>query len=339
MLFGLWASSIVRPELQTARELGEQLLRLGQNAPDPSLLLQARWVLGFTFFFMGAFGTARAHLEHVIAHYDLQQHRSYTLLYGQDPGVTSLYYAALALWYLGYPDQALQRGQQAVTLAQELSHPYSLAFALEGGTELYQFRREARQTQEWAEALMALSTEQGFAFWLVSGKMLRGWALVEQGQGEEGIAQIRQGLATWQVMGEALYQPLFRALLAQTYGKVGQPGEGLTILAEMLADVHSTGLCFCETELYRLKGEFLLQQATGSGDEAETCFRQALDVARRQQAKSWELRAAMSLSRLWQHQGKRAEARELLEEIYGWFTEGFDTADLQEAKALLEELS
>ena len=186
---------------------------------------------------------------------------------------------------------------------------------------------------------MTLSTEQRFAFWLVSGKMLRGWALAQQGQGEEGITQIRQGLAAWQAMGEALYQPLFRALLAETYGKVGQPEAGLSVLAEVLADVHNTGLCFCEAELYRLQGELLLQQATGSGDEAETCFRQALDVARRQQAKSLELRAAMSLSRLWQHQGKRAEARELLAEIYGWFTEGFDTADLQEAKALLEELS
>jgi len=215
----------------------------------------------------------------------------------------------------------------------------TLGFALEGVAELYQFRREVRQTQERAEALMTLSTEQRFAFWVVSATVLRGWALAEQGQGEEGIVQIREGLATWQAMGEALYQPLFRALLAETYGKVGQPEAGLTVLAEVLADVHNTGLCFCEAELYRLQGELLLQQAAGRSGEAEACFRQALDVARRQQAKSWELRATMSLSRLWQRQSKRAEARELLAELYGWFTEGFDTADLQEARALLEELS
>ena len=207
VLFGLWTSSIVRPEFQTARELGEQLLRLGQNASDPTLLLQAHWVLGVTLFFMGAFAPARAHLEHVMALYDPQQHRSHTLLYGQDPGATSLYYAALALWYLGYPDQALQRGQQAVTLAQELSHPYQLGVCPGGVAELYQFRREAQQTQERAEALMTLSTEQRFAFWLVSATVLRGWALAQQGQGAEGIAQIRQGLAAWQAMGEALYQP------------------------------------------------------------------------------------------------------------------------------------
>jgi predicted ATPase len=205
--------------------------------------------------------------------------------------------------------------------------------------EIYQFRREVQQTQERAEALMTLSTEQRFAFWVVSATVLRGWALAEQGQGAEGIAQIRQGLAAWQAMGEALYQPRFRALLAEIYGNVGQPETGLTVLAEVLADVHNTGLCYCEAELYRLKGELLLQQATGSGDGAEICFRQALDIAHRQQAKSLELRAATSLAQLWQQQGKRADARELLAPIYGWFTEGFDTADLQEAKALLKALA
>jgi predicted ATPase len=337
VLFGLWTSSIVRPEFQTARALVEQLLSLGQNASDSMLLLQAHGVLGATLLFMGAFAPARTHLEHVLALYNPQQHRSYTLLYGQDPGATSLSWAAQALWYLGYPNQALQMGQQAVTLAQELSHPYSLVFALESMAELSQFHREAQQTQEWAEALMALSTEQRFAFWLVSGKILRGWALAEQGQGEEGIVQIREGLATWQAMGEALYQPRFRALLAELYGNMGQPEAGLTVLAEVLAEVQTKGLCYCEAELYRLKG--MLLQAVGGSGEAEACFHQALDVARRQQAKSWELRAATSLARLWQQQGKRAEGRELLAPIYSWFTEGFDTADLRDARTLLSALA
>jgi predicted ATPase len=337
VLFGLWTSSVVRPEFQTAHELGEQLLRLGQNASDPMLLLQAHGVLGATLLFMGAFAPARTHLEHVLALYNPQQHRSHTLLYGQDPGATSLSWAALALWYLGYPDQALQVGQQAVTLAQELSHPYSLVFALESMAEISQFHRETQRTQEWAEALMALSTEQRFAFWLVSGKMLRSWALAEQGQGEEGIVQIREGLATWQAMGEALYQPRFRALLAELYGNMGQPEVGLTVLAEVLAEVHTKGLCYYEAELYRLKG--MLLQAMGGSGEAEACFHQALDVARRQQAKSWELRAATNLARLWQQQGKRAEAHELLAPIYGWFTEGFDTTDLRDAQTLLNTLA
>jgi predicted ATPase len=184
---------------------------------------------------------------------------------------------------------------------------------------------------------MTLSTEQRFAFWLVSATVLRGWALAEQGQGAEGIAQIRQGLAAWQAMGEALYQPRFRALLAELYGNIGQTEAGLSVLAEVLAEVHTNGLCYCEAELYRLKG--MLQQAAGCDGEAEACFRQALDVARRLQAKSWELRAATSLARLWQQQGKRAEARELLAPVYGWFTEGFDTTDLLDAQALLRTLA
>ena len=335
-LFGLWTSSVVRPQFQTARELGEHLLRLGQNASDPTLLTQAHWVLGFTLLFMGAFAPARVHLEHVMALYEPQHHRSHTLLYAQDPGPSALSYAALALWYLGYPDQALQRGQQAVTLAQELSHPMTLAFALGGVAEIYQFRREVQRTQERAEALLTLVTEQRFAFWLVATTVLRGWALAEHGQGAEGIVQIRQGLAAWQAMGEALYQPHFRALLAEIYGNVGQPEAGLIVLGEVLDAVRTNGLCYCEAELYRLRG--MLLQAVGESGEAEVCLHQALDVARRQQAKSWELRAATSLARFWQQQGKCAEGRALLAPVYGWFTEGFDTADLQEAKALLEEL-
>jgi predicted ATPase len=172
---------------------------------------------------------------------------------------------------------------------------------------------------------------------LVSATVLQGWALAVLGQGAEGIAQIRQGLAAWQAMGEALYQPRFRALLAEIYGKVGQTEAGLTVLAEVLAEVRTNGLCYCEAELYRLKGTLL--QAVGGSGEAEACFHQALAVARRQQARSWELRAATSLARLWQQQGKRAEARELLAPIYGWFTEGFDTADLRDARTLLSALA
>jgi class 3 adenylate cyclase/DNA-binding winged helix-turn-helix (wHTH) protein/predicted ATPase len=337
VLFGLWTSSIVRPEFQTASALGEQLLSLGQRASNPTLVLQAHWVMGFTLLFMGAFASARAHLDHVMTLYNPQQHRSHTLLYGQDPGVTSLYGTALALWYLGYPDQALRTGQQAVTLAQHLSHPFSVVFALEGVAEIYQFRREGQRTQERAEALMTIATAQRFAFWLVSAQVLRGWILAEQGHGAEGIAQIRQGLAAWQAMGEALYQPRFRALLAELYGNMGQTEAGLAVLAEVLAEVHTTGLCYCEAELYRLKG--VLLQAVGESSEAEACFHQALAVARRQQARSWELRAATSLAQLWQQQGKRAAAHALLAPVYGWFTEGFDTADLLDAQTLLSLLA
>jgi predicted ATPase len=200
---------------------------------------------------------------------------------------------------------------------------------------------------------MSLSTEQGFPNWLAIATMQRGWALAAQGHGEEGIAQIHQGLAAMRAAGVALGRAHWLALLVDAYGHAGQTQEGLNVLTEALTTVHNCGGRWWEAELYRLKGELLLQsggQGLESGvstpdaglqtrdAEAEACFRQALDIARRQQAKSLELRAAMSLARLWQHQGKRAPARELLAPIYGWFTEGFDTADLQEARALLTEL-
>jgi predicted ATPase len=232
------------------------------------------------------------------------------------------------LWELGYPDQALQRSQEALTLARELAHPFSLATALIFAAYLHQHRREAHMTYERAEAALGLSREQGFALRLAQAAILRGWVLVEQGQGEAGIAQIRQGLAALRATGAAMAAiGSDLRLLAEAYGKVGQIEEGLRVIEGQKG-----------AELYRLKGELLLTLSSEHQAEAETCFRQALEVARRQQAKSWELRAAMSLARLWQGQGKRVEAHELLAPLYGWFTEGFDTADLQEAKALLEEL-
>ena len=188
---------------------------------------------------------------------------------------------------------------------------------------------------------MALATEQGFAQQVALATIGRDWALAAQGQGTEGTAQMRQDLTAHRATGAEQSRPYNLALLAEAYGSVGQPAEGLALLAEALTTVDRTGERGWEAELYRLKGELLLAQVGESQEvsEAETCFQQALAVAQRQQAKSWELRAAMSLSRLWQHQGKRAEARELLAPVYGWFTEGFDTADLQEAKTLLDALS
>jgi predicted ATPase len=218
-------------------------------------------------------------------------------------------------------------------------------------------RRDGVAAEARAEAVIALSTEQGFMVWLAGDTVTRGWALAEQGQGEAGIAQIRQGIAAWQATGNALARPWVLAVLAEAYGKAGQTEEGLRVLREALTIVDKTGECVYAPELYRLKGVLTLRQwplARAKGHapipqplsphsqaevEAEAYFQQAIAIARRQRAKSLELRAAMSLSRLWQSQSKPQEARQLLAEIYGWFTEGFDTADLQEAKTLLEELT
>jgi len=246
---------------------------------------------------------------------------------------------ALVLWYLGYPDQARTRGTEALTLAQELSHPASLAYVLYWVAFLYHQRREVQKTQEWTDASIDLSTEQGFAYWPPQGTILQGWVLTEGGQVAEGIVRMHQGLVAIQATGTEIQRAYSLGLLANAYRQVGQVREGLVVLDEALMAVDKTGGGWPEAELHRLKGALLLSLSADNHVEAEGCFHQALAVARRQQAKSLELRAAMSLSRLWQQQDKRVEAHQLLTEIYGWFTEGFDTADLQEAKALLAALA
>jgi predicted ATPase len=282
---------------------------------------------------------ARAHLEQGIALYDLQEHRTRAFRAGIDLGVWCRSHAAQALWVLGYPAQALGRNHEALILAQGLSHPPSLAAVLFYVAYIHGYRREAPATQERAETAMALASAQGVPQWLTVGTMLRGWALAMQGQAEEGAAQIRQALAAWRAMGAGMAVSHWLVLLAEAHRHAGQAEEGLRLLAEAVAHVDSTGEQTYTAEGYWLQGELLLRQTIPDEAQAETCGHQALDIARHQQTKSWELRAATSLARLWQQQGKRAQARELLAPIYGWFTEGFDTADLQEAKALLDALA
>jgi predicted ATPase len=337
-LWGLWYFSLVRAELQTARELGEQLLHLAQHVQTPALLLVAHRVLGQTLAFLGEFSAAQVHLERAMTLYDPGQHGAFASLYGQDQGVICRSWAALTLWSLGYAEQALRRSGAALTLARELAHPFSLAYAMCFAGMLCQLCQDIQAAQAQATAAMTLCTEQGFALYLARGTILQGWTMAEHGQGTAGLAQMRQGLAAYQATGSAVFRPYYLAFLAEAYGKVGQAGEGLTLLGEALAAVHKTDERFYEAEIHRLKGELLLVHCAESHREAEACFQQALLVARYQQAKSLELRAAMSLSRLWQHQGKRAAAYDLLASVYGWFTEGFDTPDLQEAKALLAVL-
>jgi predicted ATPase len=343
VLWGLLLFFHARAEFETARELGEQLMHLAQRAQDSALLLEAHFLSGATLFTLGEIVLAREHFEQGIALYDPQQHRSHAFLYGVDPGVACRLWLSWTLWYLGYPDDALKKSQEALTLAQELSHPYSLAFALHFAAHLRQYRREGQAVQAWAETAITQCTEHGFPMWLVYGTILRGWALAEQGQAEQGIALICQGLGTWRDMGTEFLRPYWLALLAEAYGNARRAEKGLTVLAEALAAVGKTAERRYEAELYRLKGELMLQsqvhsQRSKAEKEAEECFLTAIEIARKQQAKSLELRAVTSLSRLWRQQGKKDEARRMLVEIYGWFTEGFDTKDLQGAKELLEEL-
>jgi predicted ATPase len=338
ILRGLWNYYHNRAELQTAQALGQQLLTLAQHVQDTALLVAAHRAFGTTLFLQGAAAEAHTHLAQGLALYDLQQHRAYAFLYGDDSGAVCHSLAALTLWYLGYPEQGLARSQEAMTLAQQSAIPFSLGYALFYAATLHQFRREVHAVQEHAEATLRLAKERGFPVWLAVGSILCGWALAQQGQAQEGIEQMHQGLLAFRTTGAEITRPYFLALLVEAHGIIGQPEAGLTALAEALTQVDTTGERVYESELYRLKGELLLQQSADNQVEAEACYHKALDIARAQQAKSFELRIATSLARLWQGQGKRAEARQVLGDVYGWFTEGFDTADLQDAKALLCEL-
>jgi TOMM system kinase/cyclase fusion protein len=339
VLFGLWQFYVLQAELPLARELGEQLLALAQHLQDSAYVLEAHRSLAFTLFSLGEMAAARAQAEQGIALYHPHNHHAHVFTYGQDPGTSCLAYAALALWYLGYPEQALQRCHEMLKLARERSHPFSLAHALYFASLLHQHRREVHEARECAEAAIALATEHGFALYVVRGRLQRSWALTEQGQLSEGIDQMRQSLTAYRGTGSGLVLPYFLARLAEVCGKEERIEAGPHLLDEALTLVEKHGECWWEAEIHRLKGVFMLQQAVPDAKQAEGYLQQALATASRQQAKSLELRAAMSLSRLWQQQGQRTEAYDLLTPIYGWFTEGFDTADLQEAKALLEELS
>jgi class 3 adenylate cyclase/predicted ATPase len=335
---GLWNYHFVRAEYQMAHALGEQLLTLAQHTQDSARLVAAHRALGATLLLLGAADVAHTHFAQGMALYDPAQHRASVFQHGEDSGVICQFYAAWALWYLGYPEQALARSQEAVPLAQQIRHPFSLGFALVFAAMVHQYRREVRAVQERAEAAIRLAQEQGFPHWMAQGSILRGWSLAQQGQAQEGIEQIHQGLTAWRATGAELARPYWLALLAEAHGTLGQPGAGLTVLTEALTHANTTGERWYEAELYRLKGELLLQQSLDHQGEAEACFHRAMAIAQNQQAKSFELRAATSLARLWQQQGKRQEAHDLLAPVYHWFTEGFDTADLQDAKALLDAL-
>jgi predicted ATPase len=337
-LYGLWNVYLLRCELAQCKELAAQMFDLVRGTTDPVLLLQAHNVLQQPLLHLGEFAAARGHQEKCLSLYDPRQHRTLTAVYGEDPGVGCRVYGAVTLWCLGYPDQALRSVQAARQLAEELGHPFNVARALYFGAFTHLCRREHRQTRELAAALMELSREQGFALLLQGGMILHGWSLVELGQVDEGIGQMRQGLDGWQATGALSHRPYQLALLADALARQGRARDGLAALGEALAMATATGERFLEAELHRLEGELLLRDG-GDVGAAEACFEQALGVARRQSARALELRAALSLGRLYRRQGRGDAARSLLAEVHGWFAEGFETRDLQEAGALLRELA
>ena len=281
-------------------------------------------------YYLGDLPTARHHLERYITICDSGRHpRSEALRYQIDHGIVSRAHLALALWCLGYPAQALERSGEALALAKTLAHPLGFAYALGFAAVIHQRRHEGQGAQAHAETMIALSREQGLAFLLSTATLRLGAALAEQGRTEEGIAKMREGLDAFRATGAELERPYQLSLLAEAYGQFGQAEAALRVLGEALTAVKNSGEGVWEAELHRLRAEVLLAQSYENRREAEACLLQAIDIARGQQAKSLELRAVTSLSRLRQRLGKHEEARRMLGDVYGWFTEGFDTADLR----------
>jgi predicted ATPase len=324
-----------------AYELAEQLLRRAQSESDSTHLLLAHTALGSACYDMGKLLPAREHKETAISLYDPTRHGPVAVRTSFDVKGFDISYVAMTLWLLGYPDQALKRANEAVEFARTLSHPLTLAgVEFFRGTVEYS-RHEAPAAQMSAERTIALSAEHGFTFWLAVGTILRGWAMAQQGLDEDGIVLMEEGLAAFRATRAGTGLPRRLSMLAEACIQSGRLNDGLNVLAEALANVQETeteGRLY-EAEIYRLKGELLLRRDDSSIPEAWSCFQQAIEIARRQSAKSLELRATMSLARLLRDTGRRDEARTMLAEIYNWFTEGFDTADLKDAKTLLDELS
>ena len=335
-LLALARLTMIRAQHHDALALGQQCLALAHQQDDPALLAEAHEAIGKPCALRGDGGAARTYLEQALRLYQAQPRPVRSAV--QDPQITCLFALTWALLPLGYPHQALACVHQALALAQALAHPFSLAFATNATGIVHQLRREPQAAHAQVEASMQVNEAQGFPMLVGFNQVLWGWTLAMQGQTEDGLTQIQQGLANNRSTGHAVFYPWGLTCLAEVYGQAGQSGAALTVVAEALTVIDTTEEHLWEAELHRLKGALLLQQTPDNATEAEVCFHHAISIAQSQQAKSWELRAATSLARLWQQQGKRQEAHDLLAPVYEWFTEGFDTADLQDAKSLLDAL-
>jgi predicted ATPase/DNA-binding winged helix-turn-helix (wHTH) protein len=340
VMLGVGRFYVVRGEFQTARAVGTHLLTMAEATRDAAMLLAAHNALGIVSLYAGDFEVALDHLERGIELYGSDEHgptrsTAYRLV---PPGVTCTIHAAWTLWMLGYPDRAAARTREALALARSLDHPFGVSYACHLAAGFHLWRREQQTAQELEDEALAHDTEHGFALLLTTGLIQRGWLLAEGGQSEAGLAQMREGLARHREVGAALLVPAALALVAEVLRKLGRPAEGLSAVTEGLMAAQQSGQHYWEAELHRLAGVLTLQAGPPATGDAESYLLQAIEIARRQRAKSLELRAAASLSRLWADKENVKEAHALLSGVYAWFTEGFDTADLSEARSLLEEL-
>ena len=356
VLSGLWLFYMVRGDIDRARQFAEQVVTLAESCDDPALKVEAHAMLGASLTHLGKFEEALEYLEKGSALYQDQgvPHLAFT---GHDPAMTCLSFTGWVLWSLGYPDRALLKAREALQLARKLSHPQTLALALFMTSFVHFMRREFEESRKQSEASMAVSLEHELPQTLAWSSAHYGLSLAALGQGEKGIRQARESIDRQRALGAELARPNFLSMLAEGLGRYGRVDEALATVNEALDVVERSGERAKEAMIHQVRGELLLKKAglsdesveikvtSDSGNreqllrEAEESFLKGIRVAQEQKARSWELRVSMSLSRLWLQRGRREEAREMLSEIYNWFTEGFDAPDLKEARALLEELS
>lgn len=337
--YGLFRLRLIRAELREARALAEELLALAERQNEAVLRLTAHRTLGNSLMWLGDVARAREHLDQGSALYDRHQHRSLAFLYGDDPGVDCLAYGALARWWLGFPHQARACGDAGLALARELAHPATLGRALLFSCWVHTLCQETQVAQGHAEALVGFASEHRLALWESAGHAWLGGLLSTQGEDERALGHLQQALAGYDATQTVQTKSWILASLAQVHATAGRTEQGRTALREAFELVDITEERWMEAELHRLAGVLALMPTDRHEANAEASFHRALEIARREGAKSLELRAATSLARLWQRQGRTDDARQLLADVYGWFTEGFDTGDLQAAKALLDELS
>jgi adenylate cyclase len=338
VFWGLWTFHVVKAELSTAREIAGEFLRLAEHVAHPGVAMRGHWAMGITSTHQGNFRLALEHFDKALSLYDPGQDRDDIFVDALNPGVAVRCFAGWCLWFVGQPDRGLVRIEEAVALARELSEPHGLAHALVFAAVFHQLRREKPMAQQHAEAAMALADEHGLVFYGAMAQMVHGWVLIGHGNDEHAVEQMRQGMAGWQRTGAQLMRPHFLALLAEAFPPTDRQDQGLSVLDEALALAESTGERMYEAEIHRLRGERLLRGAPECVDveAAEACFGRSLAVARQQDALSLELRTAMSEARPRGEGASPLPAHRAVLSIYERFEEGFDTADLRDARGLLD---
>jgi predicted ATPase len=339
IFYGIWASYYVAGEVAMQQRAAVEFLAEAERHDETASLCVSHRTLGTTYVQMGEFAAGRQHLERAWELYDPEHHSQSKYLYGQDIGATALSYLCWALWHLGYVDQAAAVAAEAKKRAKALSHPFTLAYTIcHAGGMMDIFRRCPEDTRSYAHTVISICTEHDFPFWTAGGRILEGWAIACQGKGDEGIEKLDEGLAAWRKTGARLWLPIFLALKAEAHAKIGRRDTALKIIEEALAISDETGERWAVAEMLRIKAGLLQATGRAAAEEIESLLVKSLETGRRQQALSWQLRTACDLARLWQEQDRTEEALTWLQSIYDQFTEGFGTADLIHAEALLDSL-